>query len=425
MGTSLMQSAHNLTNMFWLGGLGEEYVASAGLAGQFIWLSMAFTMLCRIGAEIGVSQSMGRGEPATAAGFAQNGFMLALFTGLIYTAFIIAFRVQLLSFFDIDSEYVARTAGRYIAVAALSVPFNFGHFVITGVYSGCGNTKLPFYINSAALLLNIILSPILIFGFNMGILGAAASMVTAAVFNFSLKMWAMTKYKNRPFKNYVPSVKIAWDKIRQILKWGVPVAAESLLFTMLFMLVTRLVAAFGYGAVAAHSVGMQVESLSFMVGGGFASALTAFAGQNYGAKKWGRLRSAGRVAMCFMASYGIIITLVLFFFATPLVSIFLTEPESIRIGGEYLRIIALAQFLFCMEGVATGFFRGRGLTLKPTIVSISSNIFRVFICYALAATSLGVSGVWLGITLAMTVKSVWLITWHYFSTRKLPAADET
>ena len=136
MATSLMQSAHNLTNMFWLGRLNEDYVAAAGLAGQFIWLSFAFIMLCRIGAEIGVSQNKGRGNLDSAKEFAQNGFILAIFIGLVYAAVVITFRVQLLRFFDTDNEYVTASAARYLSVVALSVPLNFGHFVITGVYSG-------------------------------------------------------------------------------------------------------------------------------------------------------------------------------------------------------------------------------------------------------------------------------------------------
>ena len=425
MATSLMQSAHNLTNMFWLGYLGEEYVAAAGLAGQFVWLSFALIFMCRIGVEIGVSQNMGRGDPNSAKAYAQNGFLLAVAAGLLYGTFIVIFRRELLTFFVIDSEYVAETAAQYMAIIAFSVPFTFGHFVITGVYNGFGNTKIPFYINSGALLLNIILSPILIFGFGFGIMGAGISMVTAAIANLCVKIWAMTKYKNRPFEQYTVFIKIAWDKIKQILKWGVPVGTESLVFNSLFMMVTRLVTSLGgHYAVAAQSVGLQVESLSFMIGGGFASALTAFIGQNYGAKKWGRLRSTYKVAYTFMASYGIFITAVLFFLAEPLVSIFLSDPFSIEVGTNYLRIIALAQLLFCMEGVATGSFRGRGLTFKPTIVSVSCNVFRVILCYALAATALGLTGVWWGVAIAMTVRSIWLLTWHKINIRKMPRLDE-
>ena len=424
MATSMFQTAHSLTNMFWLSWLGEGYVAAVGLVSQFIWMSMAFIMMCRMGAEISVSQNIGKGDTETAKSYAQNGFLLSIFIGILFTAIVVIFRVQLLRLFNIDNPYVAHIAQQYMAIAALSIPFNFGHFVITGIYSGYGNTKLPFYINSVALVLNIVLSPILIFGLGMGIMGAAISLLTAAIFNFVIKIWAMTAYKNRPFEQYSIVVKIAKDKIKQILKLGVPIAAESFLFTLLFMLMTRIIAGFGYGAIAAHQVGMQVESLSFMIGGGFASALTAFIGQNYGAKKWGRMRSTFRVAYIFMGIYGIAITAVLFFGARPFVSIFLSDPESIRIAVSYLQIIALAQFLFCLEGVAVGSFRGRGLTIKPSIASVSSNVFRVIICYILAATALGVTGIWWGIVLAMTLRSGWLLVWHRFNMRTLPKEDE-
>ena len=424
MATSVMQMAYNMTNMFWLGMLGREYVAAVGLAGQFLWLSMAFMLMCRIGAEIGVSQNMGQGKPDVAKQYAQNGFMLSIFIGVVFTIVVIAANRHLISFFNMEDPYVAGIAGQYLSVVALSLPFTFAHFVITGVYGGYGNTKIPFYINSFGLAVNITLSPILIFVFGLGIYGAAISMIVANAANFGLKLWAMKKYKDRPFEQYIIFAKVAWDKIMQILRWGVPVAVESFLFTTLFMVVSRLISSeFGVGAVAAHSVAMNIESLAFMAAGGFASAITAFMGQNFGAKKWGRMRATYRVATAVMAVYGVVVTVVLFSFATPLISIFLDDPTDIIIGRDYLRIIGLAQLLFCMEGVATGSFRGQGLTYKPTIVSVSSNVLRVIVTYVLAATALGITGVWVGIALAMTFRSVWMLVWHWVSAKKMPRVD--
>jgi len=425
MATSVMQMAHNITNIFWLSRLDREYVAAVGLAGQFLWLSMALMLMCRIGAEIGVSQNMGKNQPDEARSFAQNGFILALFVGFFFAAIVAIFRSQLIWIFGIDNPVVVDIAERYLLVVAASLPFTFGHFVITGVYGGYGNTKLPFYINSFALAINICLSPLLIFVLDMGVYGAATSMVVANAANFALKLWAMKRYSGRPFEKYRILIKPVWGKMKQILRWGVPVAIESALFTSLFMVVSRLIASdFGEGAVAAHSVAMNIESLAFMAAGGFATAITAFIGQNFGAKKWGRMRSTYRVATIVMAVYGAVVTIVLFSFATPLVSIFLDYPADIIIGRDYLRIIGLAQLLFCMEGVATGSFRGQGLTFKPTIVSGTSNVVRVFVTYALAATALGITGVWVGIAIAMTLRSVWMIAWHWLYMRKRYVSDE-
>ena len=424
MATSVMQMAQNMANMFWLGLLGREYVAAVGLAGQFLWLSMAFMIMCRIGAEIGVSQNMGKGKPDVAKQYAQNGFMLSIVIGIAFTLVVFFASTQLISFFNMDDPYVVDLAGRYLSVIALSLPFTFAHFVITGVYGGYGNTKIPFYINSFALALNIVLAPVFIFVLGFGIYGGAISMIIVSAINLCLKLWAMKKHQGRPFEQYTIFAKVAWDKIIQILRWGVPVAVESFLFTMLFMVMSRLISSeFGVGAVAAHSVAMNIESLAFMAAGGFASAITAFMGQNFGAKKWGRMRATYRIAMFVMAAYGVIVTIILFSFATPFISIFLDDPADIIIGRDYLRIIGLAQLLFCMEGVATGSFRGQGLTYKPTIVSVSSNVLRVIVTYVLAATALGITGVWVGIALTMTLRSVWTLIWHWVSTRRMPKED--
>jgi putative MATE family efflux protein len=399
-------------------------VAAAGLASQFLWLAMAFMLMCRIGAEIGVSQNMGQGKPEVAKQYAQNGFILAIFIGIVFTAVVIAARTHLIRFFDMDDSYVVGLAGQYLAVIALSLPFTFGHFVITGVYGGYGNTKIPFYINALALAINITLSPILIFGLGLGMYGAAISLIIANATNFCLKLWVMKGYKGRPFEQYTIFARVAWDKMAQILRWGVPVAVESFLFTTLFMVVSRLISSeFGVGAVAAHNIAMNIESLAFMAAGGFASAITAFIGQNFGAKKWGRMRSTYRVASGVMAIYGVVVTVTLFAFATPLISLFLDDAADIIIGRDYLRIIGLAQFLFCLEGVATGAFRGQGATFKPTIASVSSNVLRVIVAYTLAATALGITGVWVGIATAMTVRSVWVLVWYRISARKMPKVD--
>ena len=429
MATSFMQMAYSLTDTLWMGILSRGAdtavsVAAVGTAALYIWLSMGVMSLGRMGAEIGVSQNMGRGDAAAAKGYAQNALAMSLVLGIVYAAVMIVARRPLIGFFAIENAQIVLEAEQYLAVSAVAIPFIFAHNVITGIFNGYGNTKLPFYINSFGLALNIAISPVLIFVFGLGIVGAAAGTVIASVVNLALKLWAMKRYGNRPFEAFTFRFNIDVAKIKQICSWGIPVAVESMTFTFLFMVVSRLISSFYDGAaIAPHRVGYQVEALSFMVGGGFAMAYGSFVGQNFGAKKWSRLHSGYKISTAVMAAYGVAVTVVLFVFAEPLVSIFLHTADEIRMGGDYLRIIALTQLLYCMEGVAIGSFRGRGLTMKPSIASIGSNVIRVIVTYALAATALGITGVWIGIAVAMTVKSVWLLVWHWFNARKLPRVD--
>ena len=423
MATSFMQMAFNLSDMFWLSRLSDGSVAAAGTAGIFLWLSMAFIFIGRMGAEIGVSQKMGAGDTEAAKKYAQNAFVLSVILGTAYGVAMIIFHRPLIATFGIEDARVVLEAEQYLVFTALAFPFFFTHHVITGVFNGFGNTRLPFYINSLGLAINIAITPVFIFVFNMGIVGAAITTVVAQVINLALKLWAMKRYSNRPFETFKFFAKPIEAYVKQIFRWSTPVAIESGLFTLLFMVVSWRIADFGYGALAAQRVGSQVESLSWMMAGGFASAVTAFMGQNFGAKKYGRLRQGYKISITAMAIYGMFVTAILFFFAHPLIGIFLSDPESVAIGGAYLRIFALTQILTCMDGVAAGAFRGKGLTMKPTIASVSSNVLRVILAYALAETALGLDGIWIGIAISVTVRNVWLLVWYRLDARKLPKED--
>ena len=424
MATSFMQMAFNLSDMFWLSRLSVGSVAAAGTAGLLVWLSMAFIFIGRMGAEIGVSQKMGEGNVEEAKKYAQNAFVIAIILGVAYGVAMLLFHRPLIALFRIEDAQVVLESEQYLAFTALAFPFFFTHHVITGIFNGFGNTRLPFYINSFGLAINIAITPIFIFTLNMGITGAAIATVIAQVINLLLKLWAMKRYVNRPFATFKFITKPIEQYVRQIFRWSLPVAFESGFFTIVFIIVTIRIAPFGYGALAAQRVGSQVESLSWMMAGGFASAVTAFMGQNFGAKKYGRLRDGYKISIAAMAIYGAFVTFVLFFFAGPLIGIFMhDDPEAAAIGVTYLRIFALTQLMACMEGVAAGAFRGKGMTIKPTIVSVSSNILRVILAYSLAATALGLDGIWIGIAISVTVRSVWLLVWYQVSLRKFPKED--
>jgi len=426
-----MQMAYNLTDMFWMGRLSSASVAAVGTAAMYLWLSMAFVMIGRMGAEIGVSQYMGKNDEEGAKRFASNAVWVAVCLGLVYTAIMIAVRKPLIAFFNIEDIQVVAEAEQYLAVSALALPLIFIHNIFTGVFNGFGNTKLPFYINSVGLIINILISPVLIFSFplkiggftftfgaGLGITGAALGTVIASMVNLTLKIWAMKRYRNRPFETYRYFTRPCVHTVKQIFIWGTPVAVESMLFTFLFMVMARFIAEFGTGAIAAHRVGYQVEALAYLVGGGFASAITAYMGQNFGASQWERIKTGYRMGVTAMGIYGAAMAAFLFLLAEPLVAIFLSCPEEIRMGGEYLRVISMTQILGCMEGVAAGAFRGQGQTVKPSIVSVTCNVLRVIFTYA-AVRVWGLNGIWYGIAVSVTIRSLWLMGWYHIYKRNL------
>ena len=425
IGTSVIQMTYNLTDMFWLGRLDSDAVASAGIAGMFLWMSMAFMIIGRMGAEIGVSQNLGKGEKETAKLFSQNSIVISIIIGILLALTYIFARGSLIDFFGIQEAHVAEDARDYLMIVSFGLPFFFPSAAIAGTFNGSGNSRMSLKINAVGIVINIILSPILIFPAGLGVRGAAVATVIAQGIAAIVAVIAIKKYKGRPFDKLNIFCRAKLNIVKQIFKWVLPVSIESFLFTTLSMILAAFVAYYGSAAIAASRVSIQIESLTWLIGGGFASALTAFVGQNYGAGKWTRIHRSFKVSTAMMICWGIIVTATIFFGSRILILIFIpNDPEVLRIGSEYLRILAICQIPQCLEGVAAGAFRGRGKTVPPSVSSVVSNSLRVVLAFFLSFhTSLGLTGIWIAISIGAAVRGIWIYSWYLINMRKLPKED--
>jgi len=424
--TQVFQMAYNLTDMFWLGRLSSDAVAASGTAGLFLWLSMAFFLFGRMGAEIGVSQNLGRGDKDTARSFAVNAIHIAIAFGIIIAVVFISFYEFFIGLFGIQEAHVAGDAGEYLAIVSFSMPFMFTTAAITGIFNGAGNSRMSMLVNGFGFMLNIVLDPLLIFTAGLGIHGAAIATVIAQSLSAALALYVLHRSKNRPFDRVKLFTRPDFAIIKQIFKWVIPVSLESFLFTTLTMLLTPLVAYYGAGALATVRVGSQIESLTWLIAGGYAGALTAFTGQNFGAGKWTRISKGFKLSTVMMSLWGLFVSLLLLFGGGTLYRIFIpNDPEVVIMGIHYLQILAIVQIPACLEGVAAGIFRGMGKTVPPSISSITSNIMRVVLAYCLVFfTDLGLTGIWIAVAISAAVRGFWILSWYILYSRKTPKTDE-
>lgn len=425
MASQLMQMAYNLTDMFWLGRVGSDAVAASGTAGMFTWLSAGFMMLGRMGCEIGVSQSLGGGDKETAKKYAQNAAFLAVIAGVLYGLVLIVFRGGLIGFFTIKEQNVVEDAKAYLMVVGIAIPFTYLTSVIGGAFNAAGNSRMPFYLNSCGLILNIILDPLLIIQFQMGVVGAAVATIAAQIIVFLLHLLAIKKFKSRPFQNFRLFCRPSASMIRQIFRWATPVCIESLLFCFLSMVTSRFEAGFGAYAIAVSRVGSQVESLSWLIGGGFGSALVAFVGQNFGAGRTDRIQKGFRISMLLMLGWGAVVTAILAIFGGPLFYLFLPDESLLSYGTAYLRILAAAQIGMCVEAVVGGTFKGTGRSVPPAVVSVTVNALRVVAAYFLSMTSLGLYGIWIAIAASSVIKGGWGLIWYLIAQKRQKRLAET
>lgn len=416
MGTSFLQTAYTITDMFWIGRVGTEAAAAVGTGGFFTWLAMAFIILSKVGAEVGVAQSVGRDDIREAKRYIRHTIQLNVFLAVLYSLTLIIFRHSLIGFFNLGDKAVIEMATSYLVIVSFGLIFYFINPVFTGILNGYGDSKTPFFINMVGLITNIILDPLLIHGIGnipaMGVKGAALATVIAQAIVSLIFVLRIVFAKVELFNNI--GLLKAPDRIhmRHIIRLSLPVALQNALFAIIGMFIGRIIANWGPTPIAVQKIGSQIEAISWMTAGGFSTALSTFVGQNYGAKKWDRIYKGYFVAMGLVSIIGIGATLLLTLGAKPVFSIFLTEEEAVAQGITYLRILGLSQLFMCIEITTAGAFNGLGKTAPPSIIGIVFNALRIPAAILLSAPHvLGLNGVWWSISMSSVFKGVILTAW--------------
>jgi putative MATE family efflux protein len=264
----------------------------------------------------------------------------------------------------------------------------------------------------------MILDPLLIFGLGifpkMGVAGAAIATVLSQLIVTVIFIIHLEGGKS-PFKEFPLIRKPDFSKIRQIAKFGFPVALQSGLFTTFAILIAKIIAKWGPIPIAVQKVGSQIEALSWMTASGYSSALSAFTGQNYGAKRWDRIGKGFFSAIGSISVIGLITTAVFLIFPRQIFSIFIPEEEAIQYGVVYLRILGLSQLFMTWEITTSGAFNGLGKTVQPSIVSVIFTGLRVPGSMILSSAAiLGLNGIWWSISMSSVFKGIILVVWFIF-----------
>lgn len=409
MATSLVQMAYNLTDMAWVGRVGSGAVTAIGTAGMYVWLSQGVSMLAKMGGQIKVAHSLGEENPKNAAIYAQGAVQLGILLALLYGALTLVFAGPLIGFFGLSDSGTIQDAQRYLRITCGMVLFPFLNSILTGIFTARGDSKTPFSANFAGLITNMILDPVLIFGFGviprMEAVGAAIATVIAQI--VVTVMFLLATKKDAGFFGEIR----IWKKtprsyITTIFHLGLPAAIQNLLYTSISMVLTRFVAAWGDTAVAAQRVGSQIESISWMTADGFAAAINSFVGQNYGSGQYQRVKKGYQAASGVMFLWGMICSLLLLFLAEPIFCLFINEAAIVPMGVNYLVILGISQMFMCIELTTIGALSGMGKTLLCSGISIVLTSARIPLAIMLGSTSLGLNGIWWAFTISTVAKGI-------------------
>lgn len=428
MGTSFIQMAYNLTDVMWLGRLSTDSVAAVGTAGFFLWLAASLVMISQVGIGVSVAQSYGRGDKKEARRYITSGFQLNIAIALTYGAVLYLFREQIIGFFNIREASVSDMAVSYLSIISTGMIFFFMNPVFSTTLNSSGNSVTPFKTNTIGLIINMVLDPLLIFGIGpfprLEVNGAAIATVTAQIVVTMIFLY-IGYMKGTLYSHARIIEKPDLKRISRIAELGIPPFVQMGTHAVVSIIITRLVAGFGSIPIAVQSIGSQIESISWMTSEGFASAISAFVGQNYGAGKVDRIREGYQKGIRILGGFGIVASLMLIFAAEPLFSLFTPEdPEAIMEGVKYLRILGLSQFFMSIEIGTAGAFNGLGKTLPPTVVGMTLNASRIPLAVIMSSTVLGLLGIWWAISISSIIKGIILYSWFSFvlkNIRQVPA----
>jgi len=426
MGTSFIQMAYNLADMLWVGILGSRAVTAVGTAGFFTWFAFAFITIPQIGAAVGIAQSVGKKDTEETKSYIRHSVQLNVFFALLYGATIFIFRRQFIGLFNLQGEDIINNASSFLGIISLGMVFFFLPPVLTAIFNGHGDSRTPFIINTIGLAIAITLDPLLILGIGpfprLEVAGAAIATIFAQFVAVTIYIFVI-----RTKTNYFTGIKFLqkpdWKHMKKIVRFGLPVALQSGAFTLIAMVIARILSNWGPTPIAVQSVGSQIESLSWMTAGGFQTALAAFVGQNFGAKKWGRIYKGYFTALGIISVIGLITSSLLIFLPGPIFSIFIREKDVVKEGIVYLRILGVSQFFMCIEITTSGAFNGLGRTVPPSLNGIVFNTLRIPGALLLSA-GLGLSGVWWSISLSSIMKGIILTSWFIIFLCRHPEIGE-
>jgi len=438
LGSSLIQMAYNLTDMFWvsrvdqMGMVAEEAVAAVGTVGFYPWFGFGFILLAKIGTSVKVSQAAGSNDMSLVEKIGNNGLILMGLFGLGYSLFGMFGAPLYVGWFNIDNATVNEYAVNYMQIVTMFGLAFFSVNLFNGVYDGLGKTINTLFVTSSGLILNMILDPIFILdevnvfnlftinGLGMGVEGAAwaTGIGQSSILIIYAAIYAS---KIRPFRIRLIS-QFDWHTIKQIFSIGVYVGVQSMLFTTISFFIARMVASYGTNPLAIQRIGSQIESVAWMIASGFQVALAAFVGQNFGARQYERIKKGYRESMKLLVPYGIVINILLFVFAEELFRIFFDDPETLAIGKVYLEILSISQLFMIVELATAGVFNGLGKTMYPSGVGIVGNFLRIPGAMALSV-SLGYAGIWWAVSGSSILKGTVLVIWLIYYLRRLGEPD--
>jgi putative MATE family efflux protein len=406
----------NLADTYFVAKLGTRELAAMSFTFPVTMVLIGISFALGTGTTAVVSQAIGRGEQNAVRRLASDSIVLSFFVVLVCAAVGLATIEPLFTLLGAQADTLPLIV-EYMTVWYLGIAFLVVPMVANSVLRATGDSRMPALIMMTATGLNVILDPILIFGWfgfpRMELEGAALATVIARSCTMAASL-AVLHFRDRILNFRPPRLADVWTSWKLVGSIALPVSATNIMQPLGLGLVTRLVADYGPSAVAAWGAGSRISAFTLIPVYAVCSALVPFIGQNWGAGLFARVYEGRNKAYLFAAVWGVVAYGVVQLVNEQLAGIFSEEPQVVADILTYLRIIPVGFALVGMFSVNEETLNAIGQPVTATVMTIVQ-MFLLVVPFTYAGSHLlQYTGLLVGATAADIVAGLvglWMVRW--------------
>lgn len=367
---TLFQQLYNTADTLIVGNfVGTNALAAVGATGAFVNLLVGlFVGLCS-GAGVVVAQSYGAKDLEAVDRQIHTALVFSVVIGAMLTVVGLLSAEPVLQLMGTPAEILG-DAALYLRLYFLGMIPQILYNMGTNILRAAGDSKRPLYFLIVASLVNIVLDIVFIAIFHWGVAGAALATVLSQIASAVLTLRCLAGSQGMPWHLSAAKLRMERPILMAICRIGIPAAAQSALYNISNMVIQSCMNGFGTSTIAAWGVYGKIDFVFWMTVNSLGISITTFAGQNFGAQLYDRVRRSVRVCLAMAAGITLCISVVFYFAAEPLFRLFSQDPEVIAVGVEMMHVLVPAYLTYVCIEILSGALRGCGDVRVPTLITV-------------------------------------------------------
>lgn len=382
---NIFQQLYNTVDTWVVGNYVSDSAFSAvGNVGPIINLLIGFFMGLSTGAGVVISQFYGAKREDKVQDTVHTAVLGTLILGVVFTAVGILMTPTMLGFMNMPTEEIHNDASLYLTIYFSGILSLMMYNMGSGILRAVGDSLRPFYFLMASALTNTALDLLFVLVFHMGVEGVALATVLAQTLSAILVLITLFRSTNC-CRLYLKKLKVHFDMLGKILKVGIPAALQMAITSFSNIFVQRYINSFGDACMGGWTAYSKIDTFLLMPMQSISLASTTFVGQNLGVEKVGRAKKGVRTAMQLSIGCMVVLMIPVMIFAEPLVTFFNDNPDIVKNGALFLRLMSPFYVFCCVNQIFAGALRGAGDSRAPMFIMVGCFVvFRQIYLYVVA-----------------------------------------